>query len=200
MLVYALVENAGKPDGIAISFGFILGIIAVSLAPVWRSTELRPTGSSSMTGPAASSPRPSPVALHIIANKRQAGDAREYALKEREQRDMNPPQPRRCCSRGHRAGPLDFSRLLEVRGVTIDGHRVLRTDSPVVPNALAAIPAVSADLSVCDHCYFEWPKATPSPTCCGTCFRQGRHRPVTREVLREVEKDPRQRPAIHVGG
>ena len=71
-----------KPDGI-ISFGFILGIIVVSLVSrVWRSTKLRADRiefddrARRFIAEAIAS-----GGLHIIANKRQAGDARGYALK-----------------------------------------------------------------------------------------------------------------------
>ncbi|PRY42342.1 amino acid transporter [Umezawaea tangerina] len=208
VLLYALAENVReKPDGIAISGVFILGIVLVSLVSrVSRTTELRVdrlefdeaarrfvTESIEFDG-----------ALNLIANRRQAGDKAEYDAKETEQRAMNPVPGKAdvLFLEIDVDDPSEFSEVLRVRGVEVGGHRILRAHSPAAPNAIAAILLSLRDTTgVRPHCYFEWSEGSPL----GHLFRylilgRGDTAPVVREVLRKSDEEPGRRPGIHVGG
>ncbi|HEV8174209.1 MAG TPA: amino acid transporter [Actinoplanes sp.] len=207
ILLYALGDNIiEKPDGIAISAIFIAGIIVVSLVSrISRTTELR--ADRIEFDEAARRFIADSIAndneLNIIANRRQAGDAAEYSAKEREQRGMNPVPG---------AGdviflevdvvdPSEFSDVLHVRGVEVDGYRILRVQSPAAPNAIAAILlALREATGIRPQAYFEWAEGSPLVH----LFRylllgRGDTAPVVREIIRKSEPDPAKRPGIHVG-
>ncbi|WP_330334179.1 amino acid transporter [Streptomyces sp. NBC_00536] len=208
VLLYALVANiVDKPDGIAISGLFIAGIVVVSLVSrVSRTTELR--ADHLVFDPAARQFITDTIvydnAINIIANRRQTGDGPEYADKEREQRGNNPvPGPADVMFLEiDVVDPSDFSEVLTVRGVEVDGYRVLRAAAPAAPNAIAAILLALRDTTgVQPHCYFAWAEGSPL-THMFRYFLLGRGdtAPVTREIIRKHEPDPARRPGIHVGG
>src|SRR3954466_11886998 len=207
VLLYALIENViAKPDGIAISAMFIGGVIAISLiSRVTRTTELR-ADRIDFDEPArrfVTESIKNDGSLHLVANQRQAGDRAEYDAKEAEQRGMNPVPGAAdiLFLEVQVVDPSDFSNVLSVHGVQIDGHRILRTDSPAVPNAIAAVLLALRDATgVRPEAHFEWAEGNPL----GHLFRylllgRGDTAPVVREIIREAEPDPNRRPRIHVG-
>ena len=204
---YALVANVvEKPDGLVISVAFILGIMVVSIiSRVSRTTELRADNITfDKAAQAFIDEATQGGELHLIANKRQAGDVAEYRDKEREQRAVNPiPAGTKIVFLEiDVADHSDFASDLNVRGFNIGGYRVLKVESPVVPNALAAILlCLGATRHVRPHCYFSWSEGSPIVHIVRyVLLGQGDTAPITREVLREAEPDPELRPAIHVGG
>jgi hypothetical protein len=204
VLLYALVDNVvEKPDGLTISAFFVLGIVAISLVSrITRTTELRAdriefdeTARRFVTDSLEYDGR-----LHLVAHKRQRGDRVEYAEKEATQRELNPVPGTAdvLFLEIDVVDPSEFSGVLHVRGVEVDGHRVLRAEAPAAPNAIAAVLLALRDRP---HAHFEWSEGNPL----GHLFRylllgRGDTPPVVREIIREIEPDPSRRPGIHVGG
>jgi hypothetical protein len=208
ILLYALAANViEKPDGLAISALFILGIIIVSLiSRVTRTTEIRAERIEfdDLARKFISDSIAHDRQLNFIANRREAGDYAEYAEKEAAQRAVNPVPGKAdvLFLEVDVIDPSEFREVLQIQGVEVDGHRILRTSSPAAPNAIAAILLALRDTSgVRPHAYFEWSEGNPLVH----MFRylllgRGDTAPVVREIIRESETDPAKRPVIHVGG
>ena len=94
-----------------------------------------------------------------------------------------------------------FSEVLKVQGVEIAGYRVLRCQSPAIPNAIAALLLYIRDeTGQIPHVYFGWTEGNPITYLLKfLAFGEGDTAPVTREVLRQSEHDPLRRPRVHVG-
>jgi len=96
--------------------------------------------------------------LRFIANHLDAGDGAEYTDKAQD------VQTETHFSAGESflflkvcvTDPSEFSGVLEVRGVEIEGYRVLRLESSAVPNTLAAFLLYVRDTyGQLPHVYFE---------------------------------------------
>jgi hypothetical protein len=167
VFVYALASNVyQRPDGITIALFFIGAIIAISLVSrVQRSTELRQERidldeeARSFIEEAAERGD-----IHLVAHRRRNGTKEEYARKEREQREDNhiPSGVPILFLEVQVEDASEFMDVLEVRGVEIGGHKVLRSVSSVVPNAIAAFLLHLRDTTgKTPHCYFGWTEGNP---------------------------------------
>ncbi len=194
-----------RPEGIKIASFFIVSIIVVSFTSrVLRTTELR-IERVELDGAAQSFiSEANRGTIRIVANRRDRGDAREYQWKEKEKRENNhiPVEDPIIFFEVTAGDASEFSSVLKVKGIDVAGYRVLRTESPAVPNAIAAFLLYLRDTTgKIPHVYFGWSEGNPLTYLLKyIAFGEGDTAPVTHEVLRQAEKDPRRRPAVHVGG
>lgn len=194
-----------QPEGLKIALIFIVAIVISSLVSrIWRTTELRvervelDDTAREFIRQAASG------TIRIITNRCDTGDALEYKLKENEKRtDNHIPLGEPILFFEVTPGDAsEFSGILRIKGERVDGFRVLRTESPAVPNAIAAfLLFLRNETGKLPHVYFGWSEGNPlSYLLKYIAFGEGDTAPVTHEVLRQAEKDPDRRPIVHVGG
>ncbi|HKH10607.1 MAG TPA: amino acid transporter [Rubrobacter sp.] len=208
VFAYATVANiVDRPDGITIALLFVAAIIAVSLVSrVQRSLELRQERIEiDKTAQGFLDEAAKGTDIHIVAHRRRTGnDPAEYARKEREQREDNhiPEDQPILFLEVDVEDASEFTDVLEVCGVEVGGHKVLRAVSSVVPNAIAALLLHLRDTTGrTPHCYFGWTEGNPIVYLIRfILFGEGDTAPVTHEVLREAEPEASRRPLIHVGG
>ena len=205
VFLYTTVDNViERPDGIRIGALFILGIIAVSVVSrVQRSLQLRATSvlmdESAIDFVQEDSEHGE---VRIIANEPDDGSEKEYREKNSDERRFAhiPPRSRTIFLEVHPADSSDFEEDLIVRGVVKHGFRVLEVRSGNIPNTIAAVLLEIRNLTgVVPTIYFEWTEGNPISNLFKFLVTGGGEvAPLTREVLRESEKDVKRRPAVHV--
>jgi hypothetical protein len=141
--------------------------------------------------------------VRILAIRPGDGRKEAYENKMREAREShNLPADRGVLFLEIRPGDVsDFQTVLKLTAADVEGYRVLRTTSPAIPNAIAALLLYIRDQTgQLPHAYFGWTEGNPIVYLMKfLAFGEGDTAPVTREVLRQTESNPLRRPRIHVG-
>lgn len=194
-----------QPEGFKIATIFIVAIVIASLVSrVWRTTELRVERVELDDMAREFIRQAAKGTVRIITNRCDRGDALEYQLKENEKRTDNhiPANEPILFFEVTPGDASEFSGILRVHGEQVDGYKILRAESPAVPNAIAAfLLFLRNETGKLPHVYFGWSEGNPlSYLLKYIAFGEGDTAPVTHEVLRQAEKDPERRPIVHVGG
>lgn len=194
-----------QPSGIQIASLFIVGIIATSfISRALRTTEVRIDDIQFDQKALEFIGDLSEGEIRIVTNRRETGDVSEYRFKEHEKRiDNHIPSTDPVLFYEIELGDAsEFKGGLSIRGVDVEGYRILRTEAPAVPNAIAALLLHLRDRTgKIPHVYFGWSEGNPIMYLARyILFGEGDTAPVTREILRQAEADPELRPSVHVGG
>ena len=141
--------------------------------------------------------------VRIIAHRPDKRTVEEYDRKEiqaREDHSLNSGEPV-IFLEIMQGDASAFEEDLEIRGVRIGSHRILRATSPAIPNAIAAtLLDLQKRTGQIAHAYFGWTEGNPIGYVLRYMFLgEGDTAPVTREVLRRAVRKQEERPRIHVG-
>jgi hypothetical protein len=205
IFVYTTIVNIiERPDGLRIASLFIIGILVISIiSRVGRSFQLRATSVTlDVTALDFVLEDAEEGEIRIISHEPDEDTTTEYAQKNKDERKFShiPQRSRTVFLEVYRSDSSDFEEDLEVRGVVKHGYRILQVKSGNVPNTIAAVLLEIRDITgVVPTISFEWTEGNPI----SNMFRYlitgvGEVAPVTREVLREAERDVKRRPAVHV--
>jgi len=207
VFAYTTVTNMfERPDGLKIASFFIFAIILASfVSRALRSTEVRIDAIElDDTAKGFIDEIDAEGDIRIVTNRRETGDIAEYRFKEHEKRVDNhiPSTDPILFFEVATSDASEFKGKLKVRGEDVEGYRVLRTQAPAVPNAIAGFLLYLRDRSgKIPHVYFGWSEGNPIRYMARyILFGEGDTAPVTREILRQAEPDPELRPNVHVGG
>jgi hypothetical protein len=205
VFVYTTLVNIyQRPEGIKIASWFIATIILTSLiSRVMRSTELRIHGVQPDEAALRFIQQTGGAPVRILAIRPGDGRKEAYDNKIREARESHHlPADQGVLFLEISPGDVsDFTGALKVTGAEVDGHKVLRSTSPAIPNAIAGLLLYIRDQTgQLPHAYFGWTEGNPIVYLLKfLAFGEGDTAPVTREVLRQTEPNPLRRPRIHVG-
>jgi hypothetical protein len=204
-LYTTIVNMIEQPSGIQIASLFIFSIIFVSfVSRAMRTTEIRIDEIVLDAKAQEFLEDFGDEDLRIITNRRETGDVSEYRFKEHEKRiDNHIPATSPILFYEIELGDAsEFKGKLTIRGIEINGYRILRTEASAVPNAIAAFLIYLRDTTgKIPHVYFGWSEGNPIMYLARyILFGEGDTAPVTREILRQAEDDPELRPNVHVGG
>ena len=207
IFIYTTIVNIiEQPSGLKIAVMFIIAIIVTSfVSRALRTTEVRidkiefdDKALQFLEDVAAEGD------VRIVTNRRETGNVEEYRFKEHEKRVDNhiPASDPILFYEVEMGDASEFSGALKVRGVDVNGYRILRTEAPAVPNAIAALLLhLRNRTGKIPHVYFGWSEGNPIVYLARyILFGEGDTAPVTREILRQAEEDPELRPSVHVGG
>ena len=206
VFIYTTITNIiERPEGIKIAGTFIASIVVTSLVSrVWRSTELRSDRVEIDELAASFIETTADRTVRIIAHRPNRGDDQEYAQKERDTRQEHhlPVDDLLIFLEIQISDPSEFAGKIDIQGHQVGDYRILRSKGAAVPNTIAAILLeIRNRTHKLPHAYFGWAEGNPIQYLMRfILFGEGDIAIVTREVLRTVEKDPKNRPGIHVGG
>jgi len=196
-----VVNSIERPDGLKIASFFIMVILATSLiSRIMRSTELRVTKVGLDPQAEAFLHDACKATVRLVAHRPGNFD---YVEKAKEAVEVhNIIESEIIFVEVKISDASDFNDdLVEWHGEKVGGYRVLSCTSPAVPNALAALLLNIRDQKKkMPHLYLGWTEGNPIVYILKYLFLgEGETAPVTREILREVEHNPKERPKVHVG-
>jgi len=205
IFIYTLVVNIEeRPEGLLIAGLFIIGVILTSvISRVWRMLELRvedvaldPEAQRMVMETAELCP-----IVRIIPNRPEERDEAEYDRQAEEARLDHQIPSQECILflEVYITDPSDFSGRLEVSGVEVGKHQILRATGTAVPNSIAAFMIqVQKMTGKRSHAYLNWTEGNPIAYLFRyLIFGQGETAPITREILRRSVPDKLERPVIH---